>query len=66
MIYGTRAHVWALGEDDEVYDEDGWQLSLGEGVLTYRDQNGGWFSLPLSRVLLVDWANKPRTVPGLR
>ncbi len=65
MIYGTKAHVWALDEDDEIFDEEGSRLTLGEGVLTYRDENGGWTSLPLSRVLLVDWVSKPKTVLSL-
>jgi hypothetical protein len=62
VIYGTKARVWALAENGETFDEEGSQLTLDDGVLTYRDQNGGWTSLPLSRVLLVDWVNKPKTV----
>jgi len=62
LIYGTRARVWALADDGETFDEEGTQLTLGEGVLTYRDENGRWTSLPLSRVLFVEWVNKPKTV----
>jgi hypothetical protein len=65
VIHGTRAHLWALGEDGETFDEDVSRLTLGDGVLTYRDQSGGWTSLPLSRVLLVDWVSKPKTVLSL-
>jgi hypothetical protein len=65
VIYGTRAHVWALGEDGETFHEDCSRLTLGDGVLTYRDENGGWTSLPLSRVLMVDWVSKPKTVLSL-
>ena len=65
MIYGTQAHVWALDEDGETFDEDGSRLTIGEGVLTYRDENGRWASLPLSRVLMVAWANKPKPAASL-
>ena len=65
MIYGTRAQVWALAEDGETFNEEGSRLTIGEGVLTYRDENGTWTSLPLSRVLMVAWANKPRPVASL-
>jgi len=62
VIYGTKAQIWALDEDGETFQEDCSRLTLGEGVLTYRGENGGWTSLPLSRVLMVDWGSKPRTV----
>jgi hypothetical protein len=65
VIHGTGAHLWALGEDGETFDEDVSRLTLGDGVLTYRDESGAWTSLPLGRVLMVDWVSKPKTVLSL-